>query len=389
MRLSWNRFHSVFLLSAAVMAVSCRALESFDKVQKSTTEVGEKMDKTNDGIDRTNRKMDKTNGSIDETNEKMDDVRRQMSDMNNKLVETNKRMDTMNDALDRMYQDLRQGDSLNARLKTIENLLAARQLKGKTVFAAQYFMSFEYQLWKGEGFDGQQFRQVLMSVAVEEFVQTLRRLSRSDFPINVMDDNNDLASLEALAISMHMVNSNSALDLQSKNYSVESMHSLLTKALQFGNDLQQSKVASSNIPDYAKFALKEPELVRYLFELRVNMLPALIMNGISDVSSDEFFVRWMSRAKVFLRPWTARTESMNELQLTEFVRWISWANSDLAFLKSVGIKPRMDASMLKALKNMRLSESNSTGNESASSLARFRVLDSLKAELELFLSQTK
>ncbi len=384
---SVSRLCSSLILLSSLGLMSCRALESVDKVEKSTAEVGDKMDKTNDGIDRTNRKMDETNDNIGETNSKMDDMRRQMGQMNDKLVDTNKRMDDMNRALDRMYQDLRQGDALNARLKTIENLIATQKLKGKAVFAAQYFMSFEYQLWKGEGFDNQSVRQVLLRSAVEEFVHVLRRLARTDLPIDMLNTDNDLASLEALAMSMHLMNPNAEHDLRVKNLPVSSMHDLLKNSLQYGFELQNSKISSVDIPEFAQLALKEPAIVQYMFELRASMFPGWVVSTLSNVNSDEFFARWSSRAGTWLKPWTARTESLNELQVSELAQYLAWANADMSFLQSIGVQPRTDSSLLRILANMKIVDTSArAGNESTAAAAKSRALLGLKAQVENYLS---
>lgn len=389
MRLPSTISHVVSIAALALAFTACSAIESVGRVEKSTAEVGEKMDKTNDGIDRTNKKMDETNGSIDETNQKMDEVRRQMDEMNNKLVETNKRMEIMNSELERMYQDLRQGDSLNARLQTLEKLTTTPRLKSKLVFAAQYYMSYEFQLWKGQGSDGEEVRQMLRHAAADEFVQVVRRLSQTSFPINILDETNEISSLKALAIALHTVNPNSKINSQTNKFAPESMHLLLTQALGYGHQLSQSKISADKIPDFAKVVLKEPELVKYLFELRVNMLPAMVVSAMSQTASDEFVTRWMARAGVVLKPWTAQTRSLNELQLSEYADWISWANADVAQMKAFGLQPRFDATLLRTLKNMRLAEDSEQGNESTAALARLRAFKNLRDELGKFISQTE
>lgn len=389
MRLLSTISHVVSLASVAFAGTACSAIESVGRVEKSTTEVVEKMDKTNDGIDRTNKKMDETNGSIDETNQKMDEVRRQMDEMNNKLVETNKRMEIMNSELERMYQDLRQGDSLSARLQTLEKLTTTPRLKSKLVYAAHYFMSYEFQLWKGQGSDGEEVRQMLRHAAADEFVQVVRRLSQTSFPINILDEGNEISSLKALALALHTVNPNAKMNSQTNKFATESMHLLLSQALGYGHQLSQSKISAEKIPDFAKVVLKEPELVKYLFELRVNMLPALVVSAMSQTASDELVSRWMARAGVVLKPWTAQTRSLNEIQLSEYADWISWANADVAKMKTFGLKPRFDPTLLRTLKNIRFSEESGQGNESTAALARLRAFENLRDELGKFISQAE
>ena len=371
------RLSKLFLVAAGSVyaltcGVACSVLESVNKVEKSTTEVG--------------LKMDETNNEIEETNRKMEEMKREMGEMNGKLIETNQRMEGMNKALDRMYQDLRQGDALAARLQTIEKMSEAGTLKGKTVYAAQYFMSFEYQLWKGEGIDGHALREVLKRDAVDEFMQTLRRFAKTTLPLSPLSQERDLLSIEALALTSHMVNSNAVHTMGQKNLSISSMHALLRDSLDYGHKLEQGALALKELPEFAQYALREPELVRYFFEIRVNMLPTLVLSEISAVASDATVNRWSSRVSSWLRPWNADLGKKNELELREYLAWINWANADLSFLKSVGISPRLVRSLFRILKNARLVNQSRTGN-TASDSARALAAHELKGALEKFLSQ--
>ncbi|NBO37875.1 hypothetical protein EBU99_04750 [bacterium] len=363
---------STLVSAFSLMAFSaCSALKTVDKVEKSTAEVGQKMDKTNDSIDDTNRKMD--------------GMRRQMGDMNDKLIETNKRIENMNRSLDRMYQDLRQGDSLAARLRTIEQLEKASVLKGKTVFAAQYFMSFEYQLWKGEGSDSDARLNDLKQVAVDEFIQTLRRYTDSTLSVSAMSEDSNLQSLEALAISMHMVNANAAADLSQKGISVVSMHDIFKQSLAYGDDLKNGRIKLEAIPVYAQTALREPKLLKYLLELRINMLPAIVVSELSNAASDRFLDKWSSRAALWLKPWNAQLAGKNDLQLKEYCEWLAWANSDVAALKLIDEPIRFDAGLVKMLRNLRLyGELPQAENQNSS---RTEAFSEFRGELNRFLSE--
>ena len=374
MRLSHLQATTMLIASAFVGGTSCNALKSVDKVEKSTAEVG--------------LKMDETNGEIEETNRKMDEMKNEMGEMNDKLIETNQRMENMNKALERMYQDLRQGDSLSARLQTIEKMSDAASLKGKTVYAAQYFMSFEYQLWKGEGSDGIAFRELLKRDAVDEFIQTLRRFAPTSLPIDALSSEKDLLSIEALAMTSHMLNSNSAFAMNKKNYGIASMHSLLKDSLEYGQKLASGTLAVRDIPEFAQFALRDPELVKYIFELRINMLPCLVLNELSEVASDKFVNKWKARASTWLLPWNADLSSKNELEIREYITWLSWADADLEFLNSLGVVPRVDPLLLKVLRNARFVDQSRFMSSPATAL-RVAAVSELKDALDKFLGQIR
>lgn len=372
MRLSHLQATTMLITATALGATSCNALKSFEKVEESSAEVG--------------LKMDETNSEIEETNRKMDEMKNEIGDMNDKLIETNQRMENMNKALERMYQDLRQGDSLTARIQTIEKMTDASSLKGKTVYAAQYFMSFEYQLWKGEGSDGIAFRELLQRDAVDEFIQTLRRFATTSLPIDVISSDKDLLSIEALAMTSHMLNSNSAFAMNKKNYGMTSMHSLLKDSLRYGQKLAAGTAAVKDMPEFVQFALRDPELVKYVFELRINMLPGLVLNQLGEVSSDKFVSKWRARASAWLLPWKADLSFKNELEIREYITWISWADADLAFLNSLGVVPRVDPLLLKVLRNVRFVDKVQSVS-SPTNAQRVAAVSELRDAFDKFLGQ--
>lgn len=384
MRLSANvkLFWTVLSLSSAVSA--CSALETVGRVEKTTAEVGDKMDETNRSIDDTNRKMDETNRSIEDTNQKMDEMKRSMGEMNDKLIETNKRIENMNRTLDKVYQDLRQGDALAARLQTLDKMERASAIQGKTAFAAQYFMSFEYQLWKGEGNDTRSFRALLMRDAVDEFIQTLRGYANDRLEISPMSEDRNLLCLKALALTSHMVNSNSAFHMKNRGETLVSLHALLKESLQWGSKMANGTLPWNDVPEFAKIALREPDLVKYVFELRIGMLPSLMLAEVSGVASDEFFGKWYSRAGAWLTPWNAHLAGKNELELLEFKEWMTWAVEDLEFLAQMQIQPRVDVALVKVLRNMRFVDA--TSQEKATAAQRLLIVSDLKQKLDTLLS---
>ena len=332
-------------ICAVAVCVACGALKTMDKVEQSTTAVGLKMDETNGEIEETNTK-------IDETNNKIDEMKREMGEMNGKLVETNRRMENMNKALDRMYQDLRQGDALAARLRTLEAIAQKSGIKSKIVHAAQYFMSFEYQLWKGDGIDDSMFRDILARDAVDEFSQTIRRFAKSELPIGVLDTDNNTMSLHALALTSHILNSNAQLNGQKHGLHVASMHELLSQSLVYGEQIRSNQLNQAAVPLFAQFALRYPELIKYVFEIRVNMFPALLASNLSQMEADSFFRRWFSRATSWLRPWQADLSQRNSLEIQELQSWMSFALNDLKLLTSLGLKVRVDPALIRVLSHI-------------------------------------
>lgn len=367
-------------ISVAVIGacVACGALESMDQVEKSTTAVGLKMDETNDEIEETNSK-------IDETNQKMDEMKSEMGEMNDKLIETNRRMETMNRALDRMYQDLRQGDALAARLQTLETISGLSTVKSKALHAAQYFMSFEYQLWKGDGIDDVALRDILARDAVDEFAQTIRRFAKSDLPVNAMGGDNNTLSLQALALTCHILNSNAVVNARKNGQPVASMHELLSQALRYGRLLGQDRLSRAEVPLYAQYALKYPDLMKYILELRINMFPAMLASTLSRMDDDSFFSRWFARASSWLRPWDAELGELSSLEIEELLSWMEFARNDLELLNALELKPRLDPALVRVLKHLQFVDNTPPVSPDIDSKRSLAVSD-LKTSLDKFIT---
>jgi TolA-binding protein len=368
-------------LIAFSLCGSCGALESMDEVEKSTTAVGLKMDETNGEIEETNKK-------IDETNTKMDEMKREMGEMNGKLIETNQRMETMNKALDRMYQDLRQGDALAARLQTLEAIEQQHSLKSKVLHAAQYFMSFEYQLWKGDGIDDSLLRDIFARDAVDEFSQTIRRFAKTELPVSVLLTDNNTASLQALALTSHILNSNAVVNGHKHGQLVVSMHELLRQALVYGNKVKDSQLNRADIPLFAQFALRYPELVKYVFELRINMFPALLTSNVSQMDNDSFMKRWFSRASSWLKPWEADLSDRNFIEIEELQNWMSFAVNDLKTLQSLGLTARVDPALIRVLSHLEFVD-NAPPVSPEQDKKRSLALSDLKSSIDQFIKSAR
>jgi len=184
------------------------------------------------------------------------------------------------------------------------------------------------------------------------------------------------------------LNSNSAFAMNKKNYGIASMHSLLKDSLEYGQKLAAGTLAVRDIPEFAQFALRDPELVKYVFELRINMLPGLVLNELSEVASDKFVSKWKARASSWLLPWNADLSSKNELEIREYITWLSWADADLAFLNSLGVVPRVDPLLLKVLRNARFVD-QSRFMSSPTNAQRVAAVSELKDAFDKFLGQIR
>jgi hypothetical protein len=232
------------------------------------------------------------------------------------------------------------------------------------------------------------FRDILARDAVDEFTQTLQSFAKSDLPVSVISSDNSTMSLQALALASHILNSNAVINGQKHGQHVVSMHELLAQSLKYGEQIRNNQLTQTEVPLFAQYALRYPELVKYVFELRINMFPALLTSKVSQMNADSFFKRWLSRTSSWLRPWEADLSQRNSLEIRELLDWMSYATNDLKLLNSLSLKVRVDPALIRVLNHIEFVDKAPPVSEELDKKRGLAVAD-LKASVEHFIKNTR
>ncbi len=371
---------NAILVSASFWACSCSAVRSVDDMKQNTDNMGRDTNKMSQQMTLTQQQMTDMNGSIGGMSDKIDGMANRIDGlggkidsmggkidglggkidaMGSKIDGLGDKMDAMSTALNKMYGDLRMGDSLQARLKSLDEMKSTKLLAPKTAHASHFFISYEFQLWKGEGNDTDKSRLGLMDDAVREFATLAQKFMNDDArSVSVATEDNDMLNLYALALSLHMVNPGTQRILAEKKIPVVSMFDLIRDGLKAGADLKDGKRDVSDLKAYEASVLEYEEVFTYLLELRANMYPGMLVGGLSEANATNGAQKWWARANMFTMPWKAQTESKNLVQLRMYSSWVSEAATLKIFLRTVKKQARFDQLLIRILKNMRIPELN-------------------------------
>lgn len=350
------------------LACSCSAVRSVDDMKQNTDNMGRDTSKMAEKLTLTQQQMDNMNGN-------MSDMANKLDGLGTKIGELGDKIDGMGNALDKMYGDLRMGDSLQARLRSLDEMNATKLLVAKTAHASHFFISFEYQLWKAEGLDSPKTQLGLIDDAVREFATLAQKYMESDArTVSVISEDNSVLNLYALALCMHMKNPSTQRILQSKNVDFPSMFDLIQSGFRAGADLKTGVRKLSDLKPFEISVLEYEDVFQYLFELRANMFPAMVIGNLSTADATNPTQKWWSRGNLFLHPWNAQTEVKNAAQIRMYAAWLTEAVFIKKFMRSLGAEPRFDGMLLKTLKNMRFPEiSTSETQETEKQLELIRL----------------
>lgn len=398
-----TKLHISALLS--LFLASCSAFESVDQMKQNTDNMGRDTNKMSEQMSLTQQQMtdmsgsmndmksglDDMKGSMDDMKTSMDEMKKSMSDMTSKMDVLVDKMNNMGSSLDKMYGDLRMGDALQARLKSLDEMNNTVLLSAKTSHASHFFISFEHQLWKGVGPDTDAVRLGLMDDAVREFATIAQKYMVSDQrTISVSAEGNEMLNLFALALCMHMQNPSTQRILAANNVPLVSMFDLVLDGLRAGYELRSGKRLASSLKAYEASVLEYEDVFVYLLELRANMFPAMVVGNLSNADATNFTQKWWTRANLFLKPWKSQTVSKNAVQIRMYRTWLSEGITLKKFFSETERKLRQDTLLLRILKNMRIPELQklaSSNDNAGRGSERAVELEKLKFELDSFLGR--
>ncbi len=297
--------------------------------------------------------------------EEMHDATLQVGKDTQEVLQTSKNIEKYNSAI---YRDARQDGSYTKTKDFILALKAEPTLDGKILEASRYYGAFEFQLWKNFGLDTQSRREFHYYEALSIYLRDLQRfgIREHGYDVSPSSDSNDLKCLQALAIALHKVNPNQEFLARSESIEKISMLDLIHHALDMKKATETGEVDYHQIPEYQQEVLNEWETLVYMLQLRMNMLPATVLAKIDPRISDSFFVKGLD----YLMSWTAQMSRLSSLQIDRLAIRLEISNATRDYLRGLGMESRVDSSMMKIFKNMRLGSFSSSATPESD---RFRA----------------
>lgn len=382
MRSSCVWFFGFALLSACSVHDGMKNMEHNTERMNQTTQkmsdtTARMEEKTSDLSDETKKVRGATGDMLAETKQ-MNATTQQMQASTAKVAEVTEKMaetteevkETSNDlreATINLYDDARQGAASELRNHARQFMKATPEQLSKIGYAAQYFMGFEFQLWKGINSDNATKMAALRRDAVDELVRTVYEFIPEKRTISPLSKSENMKNLYALCGTLHMVNSNGELlratlkdknpDLQSKSTGdkqLTSMLDLLQDGLSAKADLENGTLKPEELKPHQRAVLEHEGVVVYLLQVRANFLTAMTAQRLIAVDGER--LSNLGRLRKVYFSWTAKTAQRNTVELDKFVDLLSQAQASRDFLTQIGAAAPLDRTLKRLLRNMRLAD---------------------------------
>lgn len=338
---------SALFCSSAVFLGGCGSLGRLGGIETSTKKTEKTTGELNENTKDVKTSIEEVEASSRAMQRELESTRKELEDANARLTKTNDELSALKDVMGatqrntndlvgntgNTYVDLRQGDTLSARMRQLDRLSAVDALESKISEAWKYFAAFEFQFWKGEGFDTSERLAVLYYEGLNEFLRDLERYlpaerDRSGSPLS---ENAGMKNLYALATALEAVNS---VQSSAQGEQAKSMHDLLREALQAGADVEAGRRASEALLPWERIVLEKEDTALFVLHVRMNFLPAIPLASLTNVERSGFARLWDLLRLGFGR-WEARLERLNNTQIQGMNAWLQKSLSEQTFLQGL------------------------------------------------------
>ena len=296
------------------------------------------------------------------------------------------------------YVDLRKGNTQSLRADQLKLMESADTLSGKSVEAFKYFLSFEFQLWRPDSGEAVEARAKLVDEGALEFASTFTNYlpaSRKDYSLSPVGEGQMQQNLLALALTLNASNcaalpADAALPICSVE---EMLLSGLGTAHEEGADLQNivpdalktGEVRNTILP-FQKTVLEVAHQAEHLLMLRVNALPAIVLNSLTSIPGESGWLRNIKLLRLTAGAWQADTLELNLSQLEKLVDLLEQTRNLKQKLGEIGIALRFDEMVQKATSNAVFGEIDLIERIALRNAPATLRLGALKRLKELFLS---
>ncbi len=338
---SANRILSLLRLSSIVVPLLMTSGCVFDDMKEDTHDVkntAADLKKTTDGIAVVSKNLDKVTA----------DMHKDLSDLK---AETSEQLKNTRTGILNTYADLRQKEAVDMRNQMLETLERTPSLESKAVTAGKYCMAFEFQLWKSNLNDSPEYREQLFRDGMEEFFLDLARFLPD--PSEALDPTSSKPRSQnfmAIASTIDGVNPNAQILARQRNEPEVSILSLIHDGLKKAQQVESGEISHAELKPFEQQVLIYQRQAIALLQARVNFLPVMLLSRISDIQSRALPIQaWMAYYGS-----TAKFENIEAI--TQGLEFISSANEEIRFLKSVGVEVQMNSTIRSLYKNMTLPE---------------------------------
>jgi hypothetical protein len=366
------------------------------------------VDMDNKMVDMDN-KMDQTNSQLVDTNAKLAQTQLTMNQLvnNTALLDstTIKMTDSLNQTLaqiinlststtglsnttQNMYFALRQSYAETIRQYALNNMINTTALESKIAYAGVYMNGWEFQVWSGQGTDDLTRRQFLFNDFYAEFMLSMKAFWTTDTSKMSLDPTSSDPKMEdlfAISASVQQVNQIQIQQiplLQSQGMDVKqvSVLDLIHNALLKNQALEAGTISLDSLSQAEKDTIQDSQAYTYLLQVRANFLPMLVLSKLANLE----YAAFCQKIATFLFGFDADLNPADTTaeQLENYAQYLTWANAESDFLKSIGSPPQFNSKLVRLYNGMRMADVSTLPTANQSSYTHLTTqLTALKAAM--------
>jgi len=333
--------------------MSCEMKKQLGEMHDST----QRLEANTQRMGDTTEKMQKTTQTMSETTQKMSGTTEEMNERTAQLYESTLKMldktTAISGASSELYDAIKQGDTLNLRRQALATMLAAESNGRKISEAVKYVLSFEFQVFSGQGQDVEPSkREHLMVDALAEFYKDLKEYAPVSNDIDPLaqassgSEANKKAVFNAVAAVLHKANRKQEEFLRANpKYEKVTFLSMIENGLKKAKALKEGAVAFSQLSESEKEVISNEKISYLLLQARHNFIAAILLSESSSVQRGLLTV-----LKMMTLGWDLKLSDFNQVQMTNFVSYIQAIQTTRTFLKSQGQVLVLDFKLMRLLK---------------------------------------
>ncbi len=376
-RLKNNLKNLSLLVPGAMLVTGCGMIRNLSEMHDNTKE----MNATTSGMANTTAGMAKTTNDMAKTTN-------DMATTTNGMAKTTAGMAVTTESMAKYvtvtYDDLRLGNTRQARQEALEAIKTSEEMPAKMGYASEYFAAMEYQFWKPE-LETEEKRQAMMMTAVKDFFRKVKEyISNYDMVAPTATDP-QTENLYSLAAALHYVNPAQDEALRGKdNIQTVTMLSMIEDGLRAKRDLETGVTTVDSVPAYQLEVLRQEQAAVYLLRVRQNFLKAFAFVSAASQESGNDPQKWKSiwdwiKGK-FGGNWVPNFAVRNAAQVDYNAIVLDYAAETLNMLNSMGYDPKSDGKIKTLLQSMNV-DAVDPGKSAAKKAAIAHVRKALKAAL--------
>jgi CRISPR/Cas system CSM-associated protein Csm2 small subunit len=259
----------------------------------------------------------------------------------------------------------RSGAASASRREALEGIIAMDSMSMKITEASKYVKAFEFQLWTGQRYDTQAYKERMYEDAMSELFRSVEELYGKQIagaelsPFKALNGaKNKNMNVYALAVSMHGVHQvQTVATTNNSNSSEESIYDIIKNSLKSIKDIETGVKEFSTLKEHEVVVYNYKEEALALIQARYNMLLTMNLAKVSELKKSA--VSGLSLL-YFRKTFESKITNLNLGEQKEANKYLDAAVKVKTFMSEIGEVMITNDKVAKLYSKMRIANEDST-----------------------------